>query len=162
MASHLFGAKPLSEILSIERLGINFSDISIKVQHFSFMKMHLKLSSVQWRPFCPGGDELTGLINSRHVGLRDVSRAVVVMHTEQEFVRPPKVSLGPLHYNASASYVINGSLYQMDLLNPAVKFHQRSFLPNTRSYQSTKYRSLLQNTFVSGSPASKFNTLGDK
>ena len=26
---------------------------------FSFMKMHFKLSSVKWRPFCPGGDELT-------------------------------------------------------------------------------------------------------
>ena len=25
----------------------------------SFTKMHLKISSVKWRPFCPGGDELT-------------------------------------------------------------------------------------------------------
>ena len=23
------------------------------------MKMHLKMSSAKWRPFCPGGDELT-------------------------------------------------------------------------------------------------------
>ena len=26
--------------------------------NFSLMKMHLKVSSVKWRPFCPGGDEL--------------------------------------------------------------------------------------------------------
>ena len=25
---------------------------------FSFVKMHLKMSSAKWQPFCPGGDEL--------------------------------------------------------------------------------------------------------
>ena len=29
------------------------------VQTFSLTKMHLKISSAKWRPFCPGGDELT-------------------------------------------------------------------------------------------------------
>ena len=28
------------------------------MQNFSFAKMYLKISSVKWRPFCPGGDEL--------------------------------------------------------------------------------------------------------
>ena len=37
---------------------MNFSDILIKIQNFSFMKMHMKLSSAKWRPFCSGGDEL--------------------------------------------------------------------------------------------------------
>ena len=39
-------------------LGTNFCEILIKIQNFSFTKMHLKTSSAQWRPFCPGGDEL--------------------------------------------------------------------------------------------------------
>ena len=47
-----------AEILLIEPLGTNFSEIQIKIQNFSFMKMHLQMSSGKWRPFCPGGDEL--------------------------------------------------------------------------------------------------------
>ena len=46
-------------ILGIGSYGRNFSEIVIKIQNFSFTKMHLRLSSVKWRPFCPGGDELT-------------------------------------------------------------------------------------------------------
>ena len=32
-----------------------FSEILIKIQNFSLTKMHLKISSAKWRPFCPGG-----------------------------------------------------------------------------------------------------------
>ena len=45
-------------ILSIGSLGTSFSEILIKMQNFSFTKMHLKILSEKWRPFCPGGDEL--------------------------------------------------------------------------------------------------------
>ena len=31
---------------------------NIKIQIYSFTRMHLKTSSVKWRPFCPGWDEL--------------------------------------------------------------------------------------------------------
>ena len=41
----LFGPRPW---------GTNFSEISIGIQTFSFEKMHLKLSSAKWRPFCLG------------------------------------------------------------------------------------------------------------
>ena len=30
----------------------------IEIQNFSFTKMHWKMSSAKWRPFCPGEDEL--------------------------------------------------------------------------------------------------------
>ena len=43
------------DFLSIGPLGTNFSEIWIKIQNFSFVKMHLKISFVNWRPFCPGG-----------------------------------------------------------------------------------------------------------
>ena len=44
-------------ILSIGPLGTNFNEISIKIQNSSFRKMHLKISSAKWWPFCPGWDE---------------------------------------------------------------------------------------------------------
>ena len=41
-------------ILLIGPLGTNFSEILIGIQTFSFKKMHLKMSSAKWRPFCLG------------------------------------------------------------------------------------------------------------
>ena len=43
-----------TRILSIGPFRTKFSDIRIKIQNFSFTKMHLKMSG-KWRPFCPGG-----------------------------------------------------------------------------------------------------------
>ena len=41
-------------ILLIGPLGTNFSEILIEVYTFPFKKMHLKMSSGKWRPFCLG------------------------------------------------------------------------------------------------------------
>ena len=41
-------------IFLIGPLGTNFSEILIGIQTFSIKKMHLKMSSAKWRPFCPG------------------------------------------------------------------------------------------------------------
>ena len=46
-------------ILLIGPLGTNFSEIAIKIHIFSFKKMHLKMSSGVWRPFCLGLNVLT-------------------------------------------------------------------------------------------------------
>ena len=43
-----------AEILLIGPLGTNFSEILIEIHAFSFKKMHLKMSSGKWRPFCLG------------------------------------------------------------------------------------------------------------
>ena len=43
----------IAGLLSIGPSGTNFSGILIKMKNFSFMKMHLKISSAKWRPFCP-------------------------------------------------------------------------------------------------------------
>ena len=40
-------------------LGTILSEISIGIQTFSFKKMHLKMSSAKWRPFCLGLNVLT-------------------------------------------------------------------------------------------------------
>ena len=41
-------------ILLIGPLGRNFNEILIEIHTFSFKKMHLKMSSAKWRPFCLG------------------------------------------------------------------------------------------------------------
>ena len=41
-------------ILLIGPLGTSFSKISIEIHILSFKKMHLKISSRKWRPFCLG------------------------------------------------------------------------------------------------------------
>ena len=47
-------------ILLIGSLGTNFSEILIEIQTFSFKKMHLKISSAKWWPFCLGLSVLNG------------------------------------------------------------------------------------------------------
>ena len=41
-------------ILLIWPLGTNYSEMSIDIQTFSFKKIHFKMSSGKWRPFCLG------------------------------------------------------------------------------------------------------------
>ena len=54
-----------ADLLSVGPLGTNFSEILIKISNFSFMKMHLIMSSGKWRPFCPGGDELITMVTGQ-------------------------------------------------------------------------------------------------
>ena len=44
-------------LLSTGLIGANFSEIWIKILTFSFQKMHLKMASVKWQPFCEERDE---------------------------------------------------------------------------------------------------------
>ena len=41
-------------ILLIGPLGTNFNEMLIEIHAFSFTKIHLKMSSGKWRPFCLG------------------------------------------------------------------------------------------------------------
>ena len=41
-----------ADLLLIGPLGTNFSEIGIKMQNFSFMKMYVKVSSAKRRPLC--------------------------------------------------------------------------------------------------------------
>ena len=45
-------------ILLIGPSGTNFSEILIGIHTFSFKKIHLKMSSAKWRPFCLGLNDL--------------------------------------------------------------------------------------------------------
>ena len=46
-------------MLLIGTLGTKFSEILSEIHTFSFIWMHLKMSSGKWRPFCLGLNELT-------------------------------------------------------------------------------------------------------
>ena len=61
MVCRLFGAKPLSKpILGYTGpLRINVSEN--QNTFLSFTKMHLKIASATWRPFCPAGAEFRNL-----------------------------------------------------------------------------------------------------
>ena len=48
----------LNQCWSIGPLSTNFSEIFIRIQNFSFTKIHMNISSAKMRPFCPGEDEL--------------------------------------------------------------------------------------------------------
>ena len=52
-------------ILLIGPSGTNFNETSIEIYTFSFKKIHLKLSSEKWRPFCIGLIVLTGYTHLR-------------------------------------------------------------------------------------------------
>ena len=52
-------------ILLIGPLGTNFSEILIAIYTFSFMKMHLRMSSAKWCPFCRGLNVLMELISKQ-------------------------------------------------------------------------------------------------
>ena len=46
------------EVLLIGPLGTNFSEMLIEIHTFSFKKIHFKMPSGKWRPFCLGLNEL--------------------------------------------------------------------------------------------------------
>ena len=85
MASRLVGTKPLSEpnagILLIGPLGTNFSEILITIHTFAFKKMHLKMSSEKWRPFCLG----------LNTGFPWIVRSVITTHLIQMSQRVSKI-----------------------------------------------------------------------
>ena len=62
MACRLFGTKPLSRPMlgyyEMDPWAQTSVKLYIKIQKISLTKMHVKVSSAKWRPFCPGGDEL--------------------------------------------------------------------------------------------------------
>ena len=67
-------------LLSIGPLGTKFGEISIKIQNFSFTKMHLKISSAKQRPFCPGRHELNGNMPGKVVVSEELRVVMIYLH----------------------------------------------------------------------------------
>ena len=85
-----------ADILYTGPLGTNFSEIWIKIKNFSLKKMHLKLSSVKFRPFCPGlivlsdfclqvgrriHHDLPYTADLAHILYKDISQVIAVVAT---------------------------------------------------------------------------------
>ena len=71
-------------ILLIGPLGTNFSEMLIGIHTFLFKKIHLKMSSGKWRPFCLGLNVLTtkhfslgGLLNNYNTTFKSLCFAYV-------------------------------------------------------------------------------------
>ena len=58
-------------ILLIGPVGTNLSKIVIAIETFSFKKMHLKILSAKWRPFCLGPNVLNLVWGVKRWGLMD-------------------------------------------------------------------------------------------
>ena len=56
---------------AIRPIGTNFSEMLIEIQTFPFKKMHLKILSGKWRPFCLGRNVLGsgGVFTGRRIYL---------------------------------------------------------------------------------------------
>ena len=67
-----------AEILLIWPIGTKFNEISIEIHTFSLNKIHFKISSGKWRPFCLC---LNVLISST----RNIPRAVIWLHHRYRF-----------------------------------------------------------------------------
>ena len=67
-----------AEILLIGPLGKKISEILIEIHTFSFKKIHLKMSSGKWRPFCLGLNVLR-MVNCHHSIMWDRYMHVVMI-----------------------------------------------------------------------------------
>ena len=85
-------------ILLIEPLGTNFNEILIEIHTFSFKKMHLKMSSGKWRPFCLGLNVLSFFFPKPTVFFSWKPWKVIQWYTCQQFtVEAFCVNSSPLH-----------------------------------------------------------------
>ena len=66
-----------AERLLIGALGTNFNEILIEIHTFSFKKIHLKMSSAKWRPFCLGPNVLSQLYSVKYERVQHISQMVV-------------------------------------------------------------------------------------
>ena len=69
-------------MLLIGPLGTNFSEILIEIYTFSFKKMHLKMSSGKWRPFCLGLNVLNHIVSSITRTTHLVPYQIIAFHFE--------------------------------------------------------------------------------
>ena len=62
----------IAGVLLTRTLETNFSEIISEMHTFSFKKIHLKMSSAKWRPFCLGLNVLTHWCLVTHICVREL------------------------------------------------------------------------------------------
>ena len=98
-------------ILSIGPLGTNFSEILIEIHTFSFKKIHLKMSSGKWRPFCLGLNVLRDWTKSscRFLGSHQIiswnNNEFLCQHNGSvSYLRGENAQKSPLLYRTKSSF----------------------------------------------------------
>ena len=83
-------------ILLFGPLGTIFSEISIGIQTFSVKKMHLRMSSAKWRPFCLR----LNVLNQRVImtTLKSLVKTQIVIKTTYSAISDHKVSIMLTHW----------------------------------------------------------------
>ena len=106
-------------ILLIGPLGTIFSEISIAIEAFSFKKMHLKISSAKWRPFCLGLNVLKIILATNNEAYdNDICRLFRDCALPQIYFRSRYLTPHPFssHWDVSSIYA---------LLKIAISIHKR-------------------------------------
>ena len=103
-------------MLLIWPLGTNFIEILIRIQTFSFKKMHLKMASATWRPFCLGLNELNITIQCILRNMHKVHGPICFFFGQYLWILSLRVT-GPEAitrqlYCPSASEIIGESLHE--------------------------------------------------
>ena len=120
-------------ILLIGPLGTNFSEILIGILTFSFKKMHLKMSSAKWRPFCLGLNVLRDLFFLVHacvvndsltiiVAVRNSTSLILTIYSRHT---PTCFAESPFHY-----YFVKHTVYKVRLITssiPRISFVKTQF-----------------------------------
>ena len=121
-------------ILLIGLLGTNFNEMLIEIHAFSFTKIHLKMSSGKWRPFCLGLNMLTRQPST------DVF-SMVYQHHMSPVLSTGLLSIGLCLIHMPQKKLINVTLnwyklWRLTLLNITIKLHLRlstTLLANAKS-----------------------------
>ena len=99
--------------MSIAPLGTNFNEISMGIQTFSFKKMHFKLSSAKWRPFCLGLNVIIApeIAAERHAQLSLLSQLKEILLTsavveEDDGVFPATEGYHLHHHSAHIRHLV--------------------------------------------------------
>ena len=115
-------------ILLIWPWGTNFSEILIGIQAFSFTKMHLKMSSAKWGPFCLG----LNVLSASPVYVRDLTS---VTNVPADVLAPNKIKYMFLNDNVwisikiSLNCVHNGSINNIPPLVQIVAWRRPGYKP---------------------------------
>ena len=137
-------------ILLIGPLGTNFNEILIEIHTFSFKKMHLKMSSAKWRPFCLGLNVLThcgqpelthcGLVTlygDRDLGQHWLRQWLVAWRRHQSInwtnVDWSSVKSRDIHIRAISQEMPQPSITKISLKIMCIKFH--SNLPGANEFK---------------------------
>ena len=98
-------------MLLIETLGTNFSEILILIHKVPFKKMHLKMSSGKWRPFCLGHNVLN--ISDTHMLPWDYRIHTDCMHCQTE-LHYGDVIMGTIASQITSLTVVYSTVYSGD------------------------------------------------